>query len=360
MEQLLWFALGCGTVLVSVPLLIPLTRRLGLVDIPGGRRRHSLPTPKAGGVAFGLTILVAGLLAWALFDSAPPWGLWIGSLLLLALGLLDDLRPIPAFWRLAGQTLAGLCMTRIDNLQLQGFGDLLGSGTIDFGLYAEAITVFAVVGGINCINMIDGADGLSGGVALIAVLGVLLIAGAGSAALNMPALLLAGMLLGFLWYNHPWLKGRRQLVFLGEAGTNLLGFWLAWLLVAAAERGEQAFPPMAAVWLMLVPLADTLSLMVRRSLRGRSPCSSDREHVHHLLTRWLGSERAAVWRLLALSTGGAIVAFGTAQAWWSEPVSFYVFMVILMGYTALTWRRSLPRDAMSHPPIAVEDSSKIA
>ncbi len=337
-DYLLWLVLGFGFVFLTTPVAASIAVRLRLIDVPGGRKAHRRATPKAGGLAFGFAILTAGFLSWALFDFTPPAGLWVGSLLLLALGLLDDMRPMPAFWRLAGQTLAGLCMTRIDNLQLQGFGDLLGGGAIDFGFYAEAITVFAVVGGINCINMIDGADGLGGGIALIVVLGVLVIAFPGSAALNMPALLLAGMLLGFLCYNHPRLKGRRRpLVFLGEAGTSLLGFWLAWLLVAAAERGEQPFPPVAAVWLMLVPLADTLSLMIRRSVQGRSPCSPDRDHVHHLLARWLRDERAAVSRLLLLSLAGAGIAFGTAQAWWSEALAFYSFLLVFVGYTVLCW-----------------------
>ncbi|MGH8529117.1 MAG: MraY family glycosyltransferase [Nevskiales bacterium] len=337
MQQLLWFVLGCGITLLSVPALIPITRRLGLVDIPGGRRCHVSPTPKAGGLALVAAILGVGVVAGTVTGKDLPTGLLAGSLILVLLGLWDDSRPISAIWRLSGQTLAGFCMTRFDHLQLEGFGNLLGTGAIELGMFAEVVTVFAVVGGINCINMLDGMNGLSGSVALIVVAGLLIIVGAGAADIALPGFLLAGSLVGFLCYNHPALRGGRSLVFLGEAGSNLLGFWLAWLLVAAAGQPEASFPPVTAVWLMLVPLADTLCLMLRRALEGRSPFSADREHVHHLLLRRLGSEQAVVWWLSGMSLGGALAAFGTAQSWWSEPLAFYAFLVVLAGHT---WRSS--------------------
>ncbi len=339
MEYLAWFLLACGLMFFYVPLATPIARALGLLDVPGGRKWHLFPTPKSGGLAFGATILTVAAVAWAVLDVRLPTGLLVGSLILLAMGLWDDQHHVPAILRLSGQTVAGLCMTQFDGLQLHSLGDLLGTGPLDLGIYAQAVTVFAVVGGINCINMLDGMDGLSGSIALTVVLGLLLIAGAATPGLGMPACLLAGVLVAFLCYNHPQLRSQRRLVFLGEAGTNLLGFWLAWLLVAAAERGTQPFPPVSAVWLMLIPLGDTLCLMLRRALEGRSPFSADRKHVHHLLLERLGSERVVVWCLLLVSVFGAVVAYGTARSWWSEPVAFYAFVAVLAAHSWRSWRQ---------------------
>lgn len=329
-----------------VPLATPIARALGLLDVPGGRKWHLFPTPKSGGLAFGATILTVAAVAWAVLDVRLPTGLLVGSLILLAMGLWDDQHHVPAILRLSGQTVAGLCMTQFDGLQLHSLGDLLGTGPLDLGIYAQAVTVFAVVGGINCINMLDGMDGLSGSIALTVVLGLLLIAGAATPGLGMPACLLAGVLVAFLCYNHPQLRSQRRLVFLGEAGTNLLGFWLAWLLVAAAERGTHPFPPVTAVWLMLIPLGDTLCLMLRRTLEGRSPLSADRKHVHHLLQERIGNERVVIWSLFAVSLAGTAVAYGSARAWWSESLAFYAFVAVLLVYSWFSWRQAIRAQAL--------------
>jgi UDP-GlcNAc:undecaprenyl-phosphate GlcNAc-1-phosphate transferase len=191
--------------------------------------------------------------------------------------------------------------------------------------------VFAVLGVINAMNMIDGVDGLAGGVALIALL-IFAAFVAATGQLHTTLLLpLIGGVAGFMLFNlrTPWRS--RASVFMGDAGSVLLGFSLAWYSVNLAQVRD-VFTPITAIWILAVPLMDTTALMIRRVIKGRSPFSADREHLHHILQRagFTPGETVAILYALTL----LMAAVGVA-GWWlglPEYVMFYAFMALFVAY----------------------------
>jgi UDP-GlcNAc:undecaprenyl-phosphate GlcNAc-1-phosphate transferase len=195
------------------------------------------------------------------------------------------------------------------------------------------MTVFAVVGVINAVNMIDGMDGLAGSTSLVsfAWYGVAATA-AGLPGLAALAWVMCGGLAGFLLLNLrlPWQPRAR--VFLGDAGSTLLGFSLAWFAIDLTQGPGRTMPPIAALWVVLLPLADTVSLMARRRSRGMSPFHPDREHIHHFLLAHGFSVSGALLVLVGVSIlFGAVGVLGWRMGV-PEPVLFYAFASLFFAY----------------------------
>jgi UDP-GlcNAc:undecaprenyl-phosphate GlcNAc-1-phosphate transferase len=253
----------------------------GLVGHPGGRKTHEHPTPLVGGIA----MFIAFAFAILTVDS-PLSGhraLFAGALVLVIVGVLDDLQELSARSRFAAQILASLIMTLGAGVVLHDFGHLvLADQLFHLGVFAIPLTVFATVGVINAVNMSDGIEGLAASLVLIAVGSLLLIAWPnGQREVIGLLVILAAVILAFLAFNLG-LRGR-ALVFMGDAGTMFLGFVLAWFLVRLSQGEARLFAPVTALWIFALPLIDTVVMMIRRIRLGRSPFAADREHFHHIL-----------------------------------------------------------------------------
>lgn len=328
-------------------LVLPQAHWLGLMDHPGERRRiHREAVPRIGGLGVFAGMLTAALLvslwvvtggggtnlplgagakmvvgvetegvpagrggpAEALSLLAAVWtpsalfGM-LGAVMVVVIGVLDDRHQLSPRVRLLGQAGAALVLSLGGGVRLDSLGDLFGFGPVDLGPLAVPFTVFAVVGVINAFNMIDGIDGLAAGLFLIALAGLLwLHPGPGI----LPVLLLGAgaALVPFLACNLEVLGLRGCKVFLGDAGSLLLGYLVAWALVAESTA-PGALDAVTALWLCALPLADTLAVMGRRMWHGQHPFSADRGHLHHLLSRWFRSTRKA---LVAMLTVAALLA----------------------------------------------------
>jgi UDP-GlcNAc:undecaprenyl-phosphate GlcNAc-1-phosphate transferase len=203
-------------------------------------------------------------------------------------------------------------------------------GTIELGVMALPFTIFAGVGVINAFNMSDGVDGLCGTLALVALSGL----GVAAAMADRVGELfliaaLSGGLIGFLIFNVR-VPGRSQAkAFLGDAGSYLLGLAVLYLAVRLSQGEGRAMPPVAALWFCLLPLVDTVGMILRRVRRGRSPFSPDREHIHHvfLLAKFSVSE---TWVGL---TGVALIgmAFGLSGMINRMPESIMLATFLLVG-----------------------------
>ena len=246
--------------------LLPRATRLGLMDQPGERRRiHREAVPRIGGLGVFAGMMTVALLTsvWAMtvgFGTpslrlmateitgalTPLWtrsaifGL-LGAVLVVVVGVLDDRHQLSPRVRLLAQAGAGLLLSLGGGVRLDSLGDLFGFGPVDLGLLAVPFTVFAVVGVINAFNMVDGIDGLAAGLFLIALAGLLWL----SPGLGLLSVLLLGTgaaLVPFLVCNLELTGGRRK-VFLGDAGSQLLGYLLAWACVAgSANSGGGRMP----------------------------------------------------------------------------------------------------------------------
>jgi UDP-GlcNAc:undecaprenyl-phosphate GlcNAc-1-phosphate transferase len=345
--DLLPFAVAFGVTVLLILVLRPLAFRIGLVDVPGGRKDHAHDTPLVGGIAlfcgfFFAVLLVDGALA-------PYKPLFAGGALLLIIGILDDFQELPAWTRFAAQITAALMMTQWGGVVVEDLGFLLGRDELVLGPWAVPFTVFGVVGVINAFNMCDGLDGLAGTLSLLALVFMALAAfAAGDGAHTSLLMILAAAVLGFLVFNYRVPGRRRALVFLGDAGSMFLGFCLAWFLVALTQAPNAPIAPVTALWLVAIPLLDTVSLMLRRVMKGRSPFAPDREHFHHILLVAGYSVSRAVLVIAVLST--LLALFGLAGLWSSvdQWVMFYAFAGLFLLYfwgVRHAWRvmRVLPK-----------------
>jgi len=343
--------------------LFPVATRLGLMDHPNERRKiHAQPVPLIGGIAIYAAIVAAGLMAGHGGDQAFVFAA-AGATVLVIVGGLDDRFGLGYKIRLGSQIVAALLLAASAEIRLEGLGDLLGFGPIDLGLAAIAFTVFAVVGVINAFNMIDGIDGLAGGLALVALIALWTVGlpSGGTMAFVVPAAVAA--IIPYLSCNLGLPGCRRRKVFLGDSGSMLLGYIVAWSLIQAAGT-DPGIQPVTALWLAAIPLLDTFTVMTRRLWRKSSPFAADRSHLHHVLSRWFGSSRTALAVLLSASLGLAGFGLLGETMGLSEPAMFYaallVFTALLLGrrnlhraYAAAARRRRdkgriLPRERLEY------------
>jgi UDP-GlcNAc:undecaprenyl-phosphate GlcNAc-1-phosphate transferase len=326
--------------LIAALLIVWLRRpalHIGLVDHPGGRKRHGDSVPLTGGLA--ITVATFITLAISAHKMGDYQVLFVAMLVLAAIGVLDDIGEVSPRTKLGAQVLAAVLMTSWGNHFLTHLGDILARGPIELFNWAIPLTVFATVAVINGINMFDGLDGLAGGL----VLGIL--AFFAYFAWLMPdvnalklLLVLAGGVLGFLLFNapHPW-RGRRR-VFMGDTGALVLGFVIAWFSIDLTHRSDPSqsgVAPVVMLWVVGVVLFDVFTVTVRRMLRRRDPAAPDRAHLHHLLLRRGYSTGQAV--LIIVGANAALGLVGTIG--WRLGVPEYVlfggFVLLGLVYLAL-------------------------
>ena len=333
-------------------LLIPISRAVGLVDHPGERKVHERATPLAGGPA--IFVILGSLLAMYAPTSKFDAALFAGISLVFMVGLVDDRRHVSPVIRFLVQVAASLVMVWAGGICLEDFGRLFTSDVLTLGMLSVPLTVFAALGVINSFNMIDGMDGLSGGIFLVAAAGMALYAGA-AGAVDIHWVLLASMaaVLGFMLLNArlPWNSQAR--IFLGDSGSTMLGFILAWCFIALGsdsnETGQRAYMPMTAVWLIAVPLLDTSTVIWRRWRAGQSALSADAQHLHHAFLR-SGFSVGATWFLIMLfAIAMGLVGYLLEISSLPEHYSFWAFLAVAFTYYYIisrTWsiQRFLGRD----------------
>ena len=328
---------------VLIHILRPLATRLGLVDVPDHRKTHQAAVPLVGGVAIWIGLAIAFLITQLVLHQQlnGASGYFAGASILVGVGVLDDLFELTAWTRLVVQAGVALVAVYVGHALLIDLGDIWGMGAVYTGILAVPFSVFCIVGVINAFNMLDGVTGLAGGVALAALSWFLMFAHfTGRADLSAAILLFASVLAGFLACNlrNPW---RRELTFLGDAGSMLLGFTLAWCAIHTSQAPTDALTPAAALWILGLPLLETVSLMLRRIMRGRSPIQAGRDHLHHLLLAYGWSEQATVLAevTFALTLGG-VGYFGWHYHVRSLDLSagFVVFGVCYLIAVDIAWR----------------------
>lgn len=291
-----------------LPALIPLARRSGLLDRPGGRRKHDAPVPAIGGLAIFLGLAVTT--AWFLAPTPQMLGLAAAVVVIVGAGVADDLFRLRWPYRLSAQILAALLMIYVGGVRIENLGSLLGMSTHPLGALSVPLTVVATVGIINAVNMADGVDGLAGLLVLVStamLTAASLYAGNGGLALALG--LIAGAVCGFLVYNlrTPW--NPRARVFLGNAGSELLGLLLACASFRLTQNPHHPVGIHVAPFLLAPVLIDCLALMIRRVRAGASPFQGDRNHLHHMLLD-AGFPPSRV----ALTLAGLSLAIGVAAA----------------------------------------------
>jgi UDP-GlcNAc:undecaprenyl-phosphate GlcNAc-1-phosphate transferase len=268
--------------IIFIIVLYPCAQKIGLLDKPNHRKLHQKPTPLIGGVAiylatlFTLLINDIQLFHQTAFISAAT--------LLVCVGLIDDYMGLGVKIRIFAQIAAGLIMAEFAEIKITDLGDLFGAGSINLGAFSTAFTVFAVVGGINAFNMIDGIDGLAGSLTLVSIITIAVVSWfSQNWMIYYYCVIFIASIIAFLLFNLRIFGRKNASIFLGDTGSTLLGFSVCWLSIYASQGANRIITPTTVLWLMAIPLFDSISIMCRRISRGRSPFSPDREHLHHIL-----------------------------------------------------------------------------
>ncbi len=288
------FCAGGVATYLLVPLIIRLSPRLGLVDMPGSNSVHRQPTSRAGGIAifigFHLATVLLLISPFRRFGVLDLWSWWytlvLTSLVVFLVGLTDDVFRLTARWKLVGQLLAA-CIAYYADVRIES---IFGIGMSEPLIFLATIFWFVLM--TNAFNLIDGIDGLAGGLAALSALGLagaLIFRG-----IYIEAVILVGLiaaLLGFLRYNsHP------ARIFLGDCGSNLCGFILAYVMITTGSKNLAFSQQWIVLLAFAVPIFDTglavwrrvLGLLLHRANSGvprRGIFTGDLEHLHHKLLR---------------------------------------------------------------------------
>lgn len=336
-----------STVFVAllIQMLRPAALRVGLVDDPGGRKKHLGSIPLIGGVAIVLAFALSSLIFVPIV--APYRPLFVGLALLVIIGVMDDLRELAPRNKLAHQFIAAVLMTSWGGNYLRDLGMLWGDQVFDLLDWGIPFTLFATISVVNAYNMSDGVDGLAGGWALIsfammAYLGAL----TGQHTLASFSMILVGCLAGFLIFNlrHPWRQ--RAAVFLGDAGSMAIGFLMVWFSVELTQPvpdGGLRVPPVVMLWVCGLALIDMFAVTLRRMSKRRNPLNPDRTHLHHVLIRIGFSDRRVVFFLMSVNALLGLVGIGGWLYGVSEFVLFVGFLGLAGGYlyaASHAWRLS--------------------
>ena len=355
--------------LVSLLSLYPVRRhavRLGLLDEPGGHSTHTNATPLGGGIGIWLGIIAtfsAGSLAVYLLRQSPGlqeylpesvrpllegawsrlgqvWGLLAAATVLFVLGLTDDRRGVSPVIRLAVEFAVAAFVVYVLDFRLTAY--------IGVAWLTGVLSMVWIVGVINAFNMLDNMDGLSGGVAAIiaAAMAVVMLTtpdpGTARPQVFVAAVLLivCGALLGFLWHNRPPAK-----IFMGDAGSYLVGFLIAVSMLMATYAGSTDRPHavLAPLCAMAVPLYDMSTVLWIRIREGRSPFVGDRSHFsHRLVDLGLGRTQAVMTIYLLTATCGlaAILLTHVTVAQAAMVLGIVLCMLLLIVILESTgWRK---------------------
>ena len=284
---------------LTSPVVKNFAYKVGAIDVPkDARRMHKVPIPRLGGLAIFFGFIV-GILLFDKIDRQMQ-GILLGAVVIVVLGVVDDITPLPAKLKFVVQIIAalipvfhGVVIKAVSNPNLLSDNAYWQMGNIS----SVVITVLWIVAITNSVNLIDGLDGLANGVSAISattVLVIALIGGQFQVAVVMAALV--GACVGFMPYNMNPAK-----MFMGDTGATFLGYILATMSIEGLFK-FYAIISFAVPFLILgLPIFDTAFAFIRRIAHGQSPMHADRSHIHHRLIDMGLNQKQAVATLYVIS-----------------------------------------------------------
>ena len=280
------FMLSMTVLLLVHPLLVRFALDKDIVDKPNARRLNRIPIPVLGGVGIFISSFVACVTNGLLTGIYPSFATLVALLVILCMGVLDDIRDLKPRTKFITQIAVVLFLVFADGLQIDNLHGV-------FGIYelpeyiSLPLTVFSCVGLVNAMNLIDGIDGLSSGFCILAGLICYLFAMVqGNVVNGCMAISVIGALVPFFYFN---VFGKKQKMFIGDSGSHFLGMLFAVMIMntihnytpddATINNGIMAF----TLAVMAHPVMDTLRVMTMRMVKGVSPFKADKSHLHHVI-----------------------------------------------------------------------------
>ena len=303
---------------------------LGFVDKPDQRKKHAGEIPLVGGLAIYLSF---GLGIAFLDPDSIHIPLLLIALAVLLVGALDDYFDLPAISRMVMQMLIAAVMVIAIGLQLTNIGNLYGQGPVLLGSIAGLLfTILCTVGVLNAINMIDGVDGLAGSITFISLLAIAFTLWLSDFHRDSVVLvILLGSLSAFLCFNSR-LFVKKAKIFMGDAGSMFLGIVLCWHFIKFSQADYDVLSPVAAGWILGLPLVDTVSVMVGRIRSGKSPFAAGRDHLHHRLQAAGFSDNKTVGIMILIHTIMVCTGLFVTLNRSTEPYMFWLFVLLVVVY----------------------------
>ena len=318
--------------LVLISVLRPVAVFWNLVDSPDRRKKHNVSVPLVGGLAIYIAVFVTSI---AFFDEPVLLNALMVAGVLAIVGLVDDCISLKVGVRLFWQAVTSIGVIGISNVVVWDFGFSSVRIGFDYQIIAVGITVFVVVLAVNVSNMVDGIDGLAAGQFLIVL---------GSVALTLFSVhgeiyradllgIAAGSTIGFMVVNifgYPI-----KPVFLGDCGSLMLGFAAIWLLILYSQPPLSLISPIAALWIVTLPVLDAVVVVLNRLSLGKSPFSPDRTHLHH---RLVDSGRGKLNALITILGSSIFLAAGGIYLTYfiSELFSFIIYCLVMTAGVGLS------------------------
>ena len=308
---------------ITTPVVRSLAFKIGAVDVPkDNRRMHNHPIPRMGGLAIFFGFILSALIFVPL--STPVRGMLLGGVIIVILGIFDDIYALPAMPKFLIQIVSALVAVLMGNqIDILSNPNIFSSNPYwELGIWSIPISVFWIVGITNAVNLIDGLDGLACGVSTISSMTMLVIAltvAEPDTALLMAAL--AGACIGFLPYNLNPAK-----IFMGDTGSTFLGFVLATVSIQGLFKFYTIFSFAVPFLMLALPIFDTCFAILRRVSKGQSPMAPDRGHIHHRLIDMGFSQKQAVAVLYVIS---AILGLSAVVLTTNGTIRAMLFLVAL-------------------------------
>lgn len=302
---------------------------INLLDSPGGRKTHTTPTPLIGGIAIYLTMLAAISIKNDWDSDIGVVILWTGFIVVI--GLIDDLKNVHWFIRICVQIISALGVITTTGIKVTHLGTYPFIGPIELGPMSTVFTIFSVVALTNAFNLIDGIDGLCGSLILLPLSALMVISYWFSGNIDFYFSILVALLAIFLSFNLS--KKTKHKIFLGDAGSTGLGFLISFVVITHINDEKVNLMPPFALWLLLIPISDTIHVIARRILDRKSIFQPSTNHFHHRLMAMGFSQSKSLSILLILAILGKTVGIFLNSI--SDAISICVFFLTLVFFPAI-------------------------
>ena len=307
-----------------------------LIDLPDRNRRfHDRPTPLTGGLGILIALLISGKLYIDLnnLNGYVPeftFQLMVTSIPLVLIFLIDDYKSLKAYKRLLIQTILSLYMIYSTDVYVSSFDNIFGLGEVELGIFGIPFTIFCVVGIMNAFNMIDGMNGLCTTCAMISLLFIGFYSGL---IYDSMLVLVIGSMIGFLVFNLR-IFGKRRGVFLGDSGSNLMGFWVAWSAIYGSQNIFYNAEPITMLWFVAVPFLDCIGLIFSRLKQGIKISSPGTDHIHHkLMNKFSSGQTLLIIACMSLIYGFIGIYLDNNYGAWVSTYTFLIFSFIYYLFT---------------------------
>ena len=323
------FIVSFAFTFATTPLVRRFAFKIGAIDIPkDNRRMHKKPTPRIGGLAiiFGFTVAT---LCFAQ-PSRQLYGTLAGAAIIAVMGVIDDCKNLPAKLKFVIQIIAALVVVFAGDIKIDVFTNPNFLSDNPYWVLPEwlsvTLTVIWIVFITNAVNFIDGLDGLAAGVSAIMSISLVFISiRVGEYSIAILGIALMGSCFGFLPFNFNPAK-----IFMGDTGSTFLGFMLATLSIQGVFKSYAVISFAVPLLILGLPLFDALFAMIRRILRGQSPMTADRGHLHHRLVDMGFSQKQTVFILYAISGVVGITAVLLAESGVLRALLLVICVLILL------------------------------